>query len=159
MIKRSLVIKYDTIQHLKGEVHSKESLPLISLSFSSISLSFSLFLSLCFSVSVSLSSDQYISTMHILYLMNPLKISIDISNTKNVDADYAYSDENFVLTQPFKTKHFGHTFIKYTNICTGTCSHWLKWKQWVNKFNAPSEADVKIDSYSMLTNRSMLVKF
>lgn len=35
----------------------------------------------------------------------------------------------------------------------------LEWKQWVNKFNAPSEADVKIDSYSMLTNRSMLVKF
>lgn len=35
----------------------------------------------------------------------------------------------------------------------------LEWKQWVNKFNAPSEADVKTDSYSMLTNRSMLVKF
>lgn len=35
----------------------------------------------------------------------------------------------------------------------------LEWKQWVNKFNAPSEADVKIDSYSMLTNKSMLVKF
>lgn len=132
MIKHSLVIKYDTIQHLKGEVHSKESLPLISLSFSSISLSLSvsltLFLSLCFSVSVSLSSDQYISTMHILYLMNPLKISIDISNTKNVDADYAYSDENFVLTHPFKTKHFGHTFIRYTNICTGTCSHCVRVK-------------------------------
>lgn len=132
MIKRSLVIKYDTIQHLKGEVHSKESLPLISLSFSSISLS----LSLCFSHSVSLSLFlclclsllQYISTMHILYLMNPLKISIDISNTKNVDADYAYSDENFVLTHPFKTKHFGHTFIRYTNICTGTCSHCVRVK-------------------------------
>lgn len=130
MIKRSLVIKYDTIQHLKGEVYSKESLPLISLSFSSISLS----LSLCFSHSVSLSLLlclsllQYISTMHILYLMNPLKISIDISNTKNVDADYAYSDENFVLTHPFKSKHFGHTFIRYTNICTGTCSHCVRVK-------------------------------
>lgn len=134
MIKRSLVIKYDTIQHLKGEVHSKESLPLISLSFFLINLSLSL--SLCFSHSVSLSLFlclclsllQYISTMHILYLMNPLKISIDISNTKNVDADYAYSDENFVLTHPFKTKHFGHTFIRYTNICTGTCSHCVRVK-------------------------------
>lgn len=66
--------------------------------------------------------------MHILYLMNPLKISIDISNTKNVDADYAYSDENFVLTHPFKKKHFGHTFIRYTNICTGTCSHCIRVK-------------------------------
>lgn len=130
MIKHSLVIKYDTIQHLKGEVHSKESLPLISLSFSSISLS----LFLCFSHSVSLSLFlclsllQYISTMHILYLMNPLKISIDISNIKNVDADYAFSDENFVLTHPFKSKHFGHTFIRYTNICTGTCSHCVRVK-------------------------------
>lgn len=132
MIKRSLVIKYDTIQHLKGEVHSKESLPLISLSFSSISLS----LFLCFSHSVSLSLFlclclsllQYISTMHILYLMNPLKISINISNIKNVDADYAFSDENFVLTHPFKSKHFGHTFIRYTNICTGTCSHCVRVK-------------------------------
>lgn len=66
--------------------------------------------------------------MHILYLMNPLKISIDISNIKNVDADYAYSDENFVLTHPFKTKHYGHTFIRYTNICTGTCSHCVRVK-------------------------------
>lgn len=68
--------------------------------------------------------------MHILYLMNPLKISINISNTctKNVDADYAYSDENFVLTHPFKTKHFGHTFIGYTNICTSTCSHCVRVK-------------------------------
>lgn len=128
MIKRSLVIKYDTIQHLKGEVHSKESLPLISLSFSSISLSLSLFLSLFLSLCFCLSLLQYISTMHILYLMNPLKISIDISNIKNVDADYAYSDENFVLTHPFKSKHFGHTFIRYTNICTGTCSHCVRVK-------------------------------
>lgn len=130
MIKRSLVIKYDTIQHLKGEVHSKESLPLISLSFSSISLSLSLTVSLSLFLCLCLSLLQYISTMHILYLMNPLKISINISNTctKNVDADYAYSDENFVWIHPFKTKHFGHTFIRYTNICTGTCSHCVRVK-------------------------------
>lgn len=128
MIKRSLVIKYDTIQHLKGEVHSKESLPLISLSFSSISLSLFLSVSLTLFLCLCLSLLQYISTMHILYLMNPLKISIDISNIKNVDADYAYSDENFVWIHPFKTKHFGHTFIRYTNICTGTCSHCVRVK-------------------------------
>lgn len=87
--------------------------------------------------------------------MNPLKISIDISNTKNVDADYAYSDENFVLTRNILVTHSSNIPI-YVLVHVHTV---LEWKQWVNKFNAPSEADVKIDSYSMLTNRSMLVKF
>lgn len=35
--------------------------------------------------------------MYILYFMNFLKILIDILNIKNVDVDYVYFDENFVL--------------------------------------------------------------
>lgn len=91
--------------------------------------------------------------------MNPLKISIDISNIKNVDADYAYSDENFVLTHPFKTNILDTHSSDIPIYVLVHVRIVLEWKQWVNKFNAPSEADVKIDSYSMLTNRSMLVKF
>lgn len=131
MIKRSLVIKYDTIQHLKGEVHSKESLPLISLSFSSISLSFSLFLSLCFSLSVSLS----LSLSPPIYFNNAYLVSYE--SLENFNRHIKYQEcwcrlcifwWKFVLTHPFKTKHFGHTFIRYTNICTGTCSHCVRVK-------------------------------
>lgn len=68
MIKRSLVIKYDTIQHLKGEVHSKESLPLISLSLShqSLSLSFSHCFSLSVSLSLSLSPPIYFNNAYLV---------------------------------------------------------------------------------------------
>lgn len=47
---------------------------------------------------------SYILTMHILYLINPLKISIYISNIKNVDTFGDYSYENFVSTHSYKTK-------------------------------------------------------
>lgn len=57
--------------------------------------------------------------MYILYFMNFLKILIDILNIKNVDVDYVYFDENFVLIYFFKIKYYGYIFIRYINICIG----------------------------------------
>lgn len=129
MIKRSLVIKYDTIQHLKGEVHSKESLPLISLSLSHQSLSLSF--SHCFSLSVSLS----LSLSPPIYFNNAYLVSYE--SLENFNRHIKYQEcwcrlcifwWKFCFNTSFKSKHFGHTFIRYTNICTGTCSHCVRVK-------------------------------
>lgn len=66
--------------------------------------------------------------MYILYFMNFLKILIDILNIKNVDVDYVYFDENFVLIYFFKIKYYGYIFIRYINICIGICSYCVRVK-------------------------------
>lgn len=151
MIKRSLVIKYDTIQHLKGEVHSKESLPLIylSLSHQSLSLFLWLFLSLCFSVSVSLSSNIFQQCIScILWIPWKFQSTYQISRMlmqimhilMKILFGYILSKRNIMDTHSSDIPIY---VLVHVHIV-------LEWKQWVNKFNAPSEADVKLTAIPCL---------